>query len=130
VEAAGGGRKGGGGGADAESTGERGSVKLADKAIAMMGDAQLEKKNLEHLDENQRENISGKAAKLVGSEVVLKKKLRDRFGSEIHREAKEMQAAKEKYEALMSQNGATAYVQGAAGTAYLAIKEKVKKAGK
>ena len=78
--------------------------KVNDKVLAMIADDTLEKKNLEHMTDANREKNSTKAAKLVGSNVVLKKKLRDRFGSEMHMESKEMMAARDKYEAMKQES--------------------------
>ena len=94
--------------------------KLNLKVVAMLGDAQLEKHNLELMDEGQKAKMSEKAAKLVGSNVVLKKKLRDRFGSEMHIESLEMMAAKEKYEKMKVQSTA-GYLQGSVGEAIFDI---------
>ena len=105
----------------------KGDGKLSDKAVAMMGDVALEKQNMEHLDEEKKEKMNTKAAKLAGTGVVLKKKLRDRFGSEIKREDKLMQQAKEKYEAMMAEQGVKGYLKGAAGMGILKVKEKVTK---
>ncbi len=104
------------------NNGKESEQRLADKAIAMLGDAELEQQSKEYLDEEKKRAMNEKAAKLVGSEKVLKKKLRDRFGSEIHREAKEMMLAKEKYERLKKSSGVLDYMRGSAGEAYLAAK--------
>ena len=97
---------------------------LSDKAVAMMGDKKVEKMQLEHISDANKEKMSNKAAKLVGSGVVLKKKLRDRFGSEMHMESKEMQAAKEKYERMKAES-AKGYVTAVAGEGLGALKKMV-----
>ena len=42
----------------------------------LTGDLKLEKMNLEHINESDKEKLSTKAAALTGSGTVLKKKLR------------------------------------------------------
>ena len=82
---------------------------------------QLAKQNLEHLEESNKEKLSSKAAQLTGSNAVMKKKLRDRFGSEMHRECIEMQLAKEKFEKMKAES-AMGYVQASLGEGMMKIK--------
>ena len=90
------------------------ATKINLKAVKMLGDDELEKQNLAFMDEEQKAKMNAKAAKLVGTNVVLKKKLRDRFGSEMHIESIEMQKAKEKYEKLKADSLA-GWVAGTVG---------------
>jgi len=97
--------------------------KLPDKVINMTGDQDLMQKNLEHINEADREKLNAKVAQMTGETKVLKKKLRDRFGSQIHKESAEMQAACEKYERLKKES-MVGYLHGTAGELKMAIKEK------
>ncbi|GMH56986.1 hypothetical protein TL16_g02266 [Triparma laevis f. inornata] len=103
--------------------------KLPDKAVNLTGDDTLEKMNLEHINEADKEKLSTKAAALTGSGTVLKKKLRNRFGSEIHKENKDMQKAVEKYERLKKESFA-GYLKGTAGEMKIAMSQKMQDAKK
>ncbi|GMH52065.1 hypothetical protein TrRE_jg10044 [Triparma retinervis] len=99
--------------------------KLPDKVINMAGDEDLEKKNREHMEETHKETLSNKVAQMTGEATVLKKKLRDRFGSQIHKENAEMQAACEKYNRIKKES-VMGYLHGTAGEMKIALKTKLK----
>lgn len=99
--------------------------KLPDKVINMAGDETLEKKNREHIEEKDKEALSSKVALMTGETTVLKKKLRDRFGSQIKKENAEMQAACEKYNRIKKES-VMGYLHGTAGEMKMALKIKLK----
>ena len=97
--------------------------------LHLTGDEDLEQKNLEHIDEANREAMSSKVAQMTGETKVLKKKLRKRFGSQMHKENKEMQAACEKYERIKKES-MLGYIHGTAGEMKMAVRNKFKKGEK